>query len=318
MKAKKIIAIVLAMMLAFALAAPSFAMSDSSASYTQVALANAPTITGTFTIYLSIDSSYISNNYTEDDYEIHRYRLPVTMGADGVTKTYYVSDVLDEAMNDYPALSFTDSSGVEITETSGYVYGVIDSDVDSTISFHPLTSINYRNGWMFRIDGKYPLLNSANWPDGWTSTDGPCGAAINQAYLTESGQTVEFYFADTSSSALATKTVCVDSHSYNASTKKLTLTFYQSNSWYNSPSNYWNINNYSALESSSVWVKIDNGYRRTLTTDSNGQVTISNVTLSSGSHTITIVPQYNTYLIGSYTYGILKNVQLVKYTFTVS
>ena len=314
---KRLVTVVLALMLVFALAAPAMAMSDTSASYTQVALTNAPTITGTFTIYLSIDSSNIYNNNTEDEYEIHRYKLPVTMGTAGVTKTYYVSDVLVEAMNDYPALSFTDSSGNEIISTSSYVYGVTDSDVDSTISFHPLTDINYRNGWMFRIDGKYPILNSADWISGWTSANGPCGAAINQAYLTQSGQTIEFYFADASSSALATKTVCIDSHSYDSSAKKLTLTFYQSNSWYDSATNYWNINNYSVLASSSIWVKIDNGSMRTLSTNASGQATISNITLSSGSHTITILPQYNNYINGSYTYGILKNVQLEKYTFAV-
>ncbi len=320
---KRLLSILLAVALVFALAVPSFALSDTSASYTQEPLVDAPTIAGEFTVYLSIDSSFISNNYTDDEYVIQRYKLPVTMGAESAEETYTVVEVLVEAMDQYPALSFTNSSGVEITTSSDYVYGISDSTVDSTIVFHPMTGINDYNGWMFRIDGKYPLLNPANYPAGWTfEEDGPLGAAIDQAYLKpQTGgniQTIHLYYADTSSSTSATKTTCVDSAIYDSSAKTLTVTFYQSNSWFNNSTYYWNIYDYSPLASSSIWFNIDGGSTKFKTTDANGQVTLTNLTLPSGSHTIEIEPNYNPYIVGYMTYSFPKVLGLEQYEFTVN
>lgn len=127
----------------------------------QNALNNPPTVTGQFTVYLSVKSNSI------DGVAISRHRLPITMGTPGVTNYFFVSDVLVAAMSQYPALSFQNSSGIPITSTSSYVQKVTDSTVSSTLVFEPVTGINYYNGWMFRINDKYRAMNPADWPAGW-------------------------------------------------------------------------------------------------------------------------------------------------------
>ena len=80
---KKAFAILMALVMVFAMSTTAFALADDSAKYTQAAKDNAPTVTGEFTVYLSISSNQVNGKYIND------YKIPVTMGAAGVTKAYF-------------------------------------------------------------------------------------------------------------------------------------------------------------------------------------------------------------------------------------
>lgn len=307
-KMRKLFGVLLAVAMLFAVAVPAFAMSNTSASYTQVPLVSAPTESGHFTVYLSICSNSVNGNY------IHRYNLPVNMGQTGVTKTYNVSDVLVAADSQYNWLTIYSRIDTVITGASTYVYGVKDTDVSSTQVFSPVTGYDSYNGWMVRINGKYPLLNSADWPTGWTPAMGPIGASIDQAYV-QANDKIDLYFADTMNLPRATNYTVVDSAAYNATYDELTMDIYESYSYYRSSDWYWMINDFYELDTVDVTVKIgSNTY--TDTTDEDGEVTFRNVSLSPGIYTVELLPNFTSYVSGGTTYGI-PTVSGTTYSLTV-
>lgn len=278
--------ITISLIMVFTMNSSAFALGDTAGSYIQVPLASAPKVSGQFTVYLSISSNRVNGQY------IHRYNLPVSMGASGMNKTYYVSDVMVAAQNQYSWLTVQGLS-------NNYINGIIDSTIGTTV-FGPVTSYDYYNGWMFRINGKYPLLNQADWPSGWTSTMGPCGAAINQAYVT-AGQKIDFYHADTMNTTRATHSFKNDPVSY--SNGVLNTKLYSSYSYFDASNNYkWIIKNYSLVKSKTFQVMIDGSISKTIVCDSSGNAKVTGLSLSSGSHTIEILPQFVTFGI----YGIPK------------
>jgi len=262
----------------------------------QNALNNPPTVTGQFTVYLSVKSNSI------DGVAISRHRLPITMGTPGVTNYFFVSDVLVAAMSQYPALSFQNSSGIPITSTSSYVQKVTDSTVSSTLVFEPVTGINYYNGWMFRINDKYRAMNPADWPAGWDEdVSGPYGAAINQAFV-QPDDFIDFYFADSANATVATRTLKASGFTYTSGiNKKLDVTLSESHCYFDGPPNYkWYATTFAVVPNVTFSVKID-GTTYTDATNANGVITINGIALSSGTHTFEVLPIYNTYTVnGTY------------------
>jgi len=296
--AKRLITMLFVLVLIFALAAPGFATAGvATASYTQNPLDSAPTVTGTFTVYLTILSNKIGDDY------IARYDLPVSMGATGVTDTYFVSDVLAAAQSQYSWLTIYSTTSTVLTGDSSAVTWVVDSDVSTTKQFGPVLSYDYRNGWMFRIDDMYPLLNSADWPSGHTSSDGPLGATIEQAYVTANNR-ITLYFADTANATKATNCVKIDGYQYLSQYNILLIMVSASSSYYDAGNNnYWEISDYSYLTLSSLNVKV-NGAAKTATLYSTGVYMITNVSTISGENTIEVLPQFNSHTNNGVTYGI--------------
>jgi hypothetical protein len=307
---RKLFGVLLAVALVFSIAGPAFAVPPSVASYTQVPLDEAPSASGVFTVYLSI----CSNRVNGDDNYIHRYDLPVSMGASGVTDTYYVTDVLVAADSQYNWLTIYSRIDTVITGDSTYVYGVKDTDVSPTV-FSPVTSYDYYNGWMVRIDDKYPLLNSANYPAGWTyAVNGPLGATIDQMYVT-GGEHISLYFADTLNLARATEYTVVDSAFYDATYDELTMDIYGSYSYYRSGDYYWIINDFYGLDTVDVTIKVD-GNTYPATTDEDGEVTFNDVILSSGTYEVELLPNFTPHTYGGIAYGI-PTVSGTAYSLTV-
>ncbi len=288
-KFKKAIAVLMAMLMVFAMSTTAFAAASDSAKYTQVAIANAPTVTGEFTVYLSISSNKVNGSYIND------YKIPVTMGTAGVTKTYFVKDVILAAMNQasFPYAFKAQSSGevVDFNGNSSYVCGIASDKTSSATIYAPVTSYNYYNGWMFRIDDRYPVLNSADWPSGWTTDKGPCGASVEQAYV-RAGQTISFYFSDTISADNATRFLKIKSKAYTAATSKLTINLDASYSYYRNSDWYWMINDFANVPASNTMTIEINGTSYEATTSS-GKIIIQDFTPVSGINTIKILPTFN-------------------------
>lgn len=293
--AKKIITLVLALALIFMLCVPGFAFSTS-AKYTQVKLANAPTVTGTFTVYLDIIG------YSRDGDNIARYKLPVSMGASGVTDTYFVIDVLLAAQSQYNWLTFYTGSYTVITGTSTAITGVKDTDVSNTL--FGLLPIVGRYGWMFRIDNKFPCLNSADWPSGWTSSDGPLGATIEQAYVT-ANKTISLYFADAGESSAPTKFTGIGAADYDATHHTLEIDLYASNSYYADLTNYWYIKSFAIIpDNTLVSVKVNGTTYSGYTNDGTLTITDSALPIVTGTNEIELLPIETTYINGGVTYGV--------------
>lgn len=293
---KKILNITMILIMILTMSIDAFAIGDINASYTQVPLANSPKVSGQFTVYLSISSNRVNGEY------IRRFNLPVTMGTANSNRTYFVSDVMTAAQNQYVWLTV---QGLN----NNYINGIKDATIGNTV-FGPVAGYDNFNGWMFRINDKYPLLNQNDWPSGWTSTMGPCGAAINQAYVTED-QKIDFYHADTMNINRATHSFKSDSFNYSGGT--LNTKLYTSYSYFDMNNNYkWVIKKYSLVKRKSFQVRIDGNINKSITCDSSGNAKVTGLSLSSGTHTIEILPQFVTFGI----YGIPK-YSGAKFSFTV-
>ena len=288
------------MMLVFALAAPSFAADGDDASYVQNSIANSPdfSATGAGTVYLTILSNSVNGNY------IARFNEAISIESNDHAHDYCtVYEVLVEAHNDIPDLIFTIQSSTIPTGTSNAVVGVKDNSVSNSITFGPVLSYDYYNGWMFRINNQFPLLNQADWPSGWTASDGPIGASIEQAYVTN-GQTITLYCADMKNSLRGTHYLMVDDCVRNGNTLVLNLS--ASQSYYDaSNSYYWVIDDFALVDDSvySFTVMVNGDYKFAYYS-SDGVFTISGVTDTSG--TVTIIPTFNNHTSGGIAYGIPK------------
>ena len=169
---KTLITLLLALTMVFACAVPVMAINASDqivnpdtgeityqASYTQLPLENAPTDDDGLTVYLTIQSDSVNDQY------ITRYYYPVYMSTtDYSNGVCFVGDVLRKASSYYNWLDFY-SAGPTLLPggPTDNVYGVSDSLVNSgNTVFAPVTSIDYMNGWRFKINGKYVYLNSSD------------------------------------------------------------------------------------------------------------------------------------------------------------
>jgi hypothetical protein len=290
---KRILSIALALVLVFsafggaALALPG----DPAASYTQVPLASAPGVPGQFTVDLSIDTPAISIGGSYFDVN----SIPVILGNASIEEpqVYYVVDVLVAAEQQYSQLEFFEYGTTPLSTRSSYMDNMSITSGGTTYNFASDYGYSYYNGWMFRVNDKFTMLNAADYPAGWDpTTDGPVGAAINQAYV-ENGVTVDLYFANADQTTTATQYERFESASYSGSTLTAQIT---TSVAYNDLSNnyWWTVTNFAPLASTTVSVYIDGNTANTytLTTDSSGNISITGLTLPAGTHSLTLVPQF--------------------------
>ena len=280
---KKLITLLLALTMVFACAVPVMAdeqtITHQDPTLEQPVSSAHPTETGTFTVYLSVGSYSLYGGST--NYVIERQYYPVTMGADGVTDKYYVSDVLANAISQYPWLSLYYYTGTIISGTPPYVYQLSDTSVFNNYKFGHLGTTSDYNGWMFRINGQFRLINSSEIPAG---NSAPYGASITQAYV-NAGDRIDLVLCNANNDAYSTHWTLIDNITYTNNV----LNFYivSSDSYYDS-NNDWQIGNYETADNFSCTVYVD-GVAHTITTDANGKGSITftgtNV-LSAGTHKI--------------------------------
>ncbi len=286
MKAKKILSLVLAMMLVFALAAPAMAYTPNNSAYRQVAIASAPTIPANSTVYLSIVSNEVSGSH------IGRYDLPISIST---ADQYDVADILVLAHAQYPALTFYYDSDTVLTGASQRLYGVKDTTVSTTQIFGPNEPEYDKIGWMFRIDNQFPLLNSADWPSNYNEdTKGPIGATIEQAYV-EAGQHIFLYFAGAQTETNATHYVKISNFAHTSGSKTVTFQLFDCYCWYDTEANdfYWHIEPYDEELASSSFTATLNGTAVSLSYYS-GCFHIYNKSITANqNYTLVINPQYH-------------------------
>jgi hypothetical protein len=257
---------------------------NNNGAYTQVALDNAPSYDDQITVYLNIDTpqtSIVGGIY----FDVNLFS--VELEPDDGSQVFYVSDVLVAAAKKYPQLEFLDGSDDDITADSNYVNSVTITAGGVPYNFAPDYNYSYYNGWQYRINDMFPMLAYEDWPDYWTADQGPVGAAINEAYV-KNGNVIDLYFADTEEAATATQYTRFESASYSGGT--LTAQITTSVSYYDISNNYWwMVTAFAPLANQSVTVQIDEGVSTQYTTDSNGNISITGLSLA---HTLTLLPQF--------------------------
>lgn len=253
---KKILTLVLALALIFALAAPSFAIvDDNQPVYGQAPYYVQDTISdyyvsGTFTVYLSIYSGiYDSNGPIETV-------LAVPMGsANATNQLYTVEDVLVAAHTYYPSYSFNIQHNVNtlMGYYASWLQGVSKSDIGSGVWFEALplhyngNSTAYPGGWMFRVNGMIPFYI----PSGSTN---PIGCLISDAYVT-ANDVIDLYYDNIYTQALATRVVTIQYVGDNNGAPGFVAL--ASQSYYtNAVGEDWHVTSWALLTNSSFTVKV--------------------------------------------------------------
>lgn len=325
--AKKLLALVMVLAMAMSLGVSAYALNDTAGSYVQDPLAdvNNHAITGTTTVYLSIVSDRVYDG-NGDFVQIERYNIPVTLmdtSGDGSGTVYYVSDVLNTAKQQYSWLKFYSASGYEISGVPSYLYGIKDTAVSGSVIFQPaeydLMDVDnwfddeddameayfqyLCNGWMFRINDKMPLLDEADWPTQYVGRVDYCGAPITQAYV-EGGDSIVIYFADIYNDInydetgeylyednYPTEYVLFDNISLTGDT--LTANVYSSIIAKDPYTMDWvldDVNFVPTAVGTKFHVAVDGVDRGEITVGNNGAISITGLSISSGSHILSVVP----------------------------
>jgi hypothetical protein len=290
-QSKSVLGVILAIVLAFsAFGGTAWAQDDLDAYYVQVD--PPPVVAGQFTVALYIDTSIIYPPTQGAYFDVDA--LAVTLGTpESPATTYYVVDVLVAAAQQYPQLAFLDSSGRPITSSSSYVETVEITSGGTVYSYSPEPNVDYMNGWMFRVNDKFPLLAGSSITD-------PTGAAINQAYIVP-GDEVFLYFADMLDTAgIATYFPRFERVGYDPDTGDLAVLIYASDSYYDSRTYDWIINPFAPFVNQRVTIAVGSSNYAT-STDASGIAVINVSALPSGT-AIILRPQFNNY--PSYNIGI--------------
>jgi hypothetical protein len=290
---RKALTLALAVMLVFALSVPAFAtdyFTTTNASYLQGSEGSYATST-TIYVNLVVESRQISGN------NLYRTVSNIALNPGGTPKTFDVRDAL-LAVQGTNGLTFNDSSGNPIDSSDDYVYSITDTDPNPDRTYAP-TSPTAWNGWMFRIDGQFPLLSA-----GW-------GSSISTAYLTN-GDTIHFYHEDMDdggSGAYYAKITSVSNDGdYLTANVKASSTYYEDD--YD-----WVINNFTNYQGVTVQVLDANGnFITSGATNASGNVV--NLDISSlGTPTCKVKVVRRFLSTGDYQNGLIQNTEdLVVYT----
>lgn len=281
---KKLLAVVLALVMI--LACTVTAMADDPVDPGSYVQSGSYSITGTFNVTLTIQS-YATSTMNP----ISRYSYTVDMGTAGVSDVYTVKDVLVRAAAKYSWLSF--EFGSDSAHPGAYLYGVKDTSKSSSFLEAMImyrNSTAYYNGWMFRINGMIPMVDTTN------------SALITEAYVSP-GDNITIYYANADSQSTSTIFSKLVYDSANSSSTTIAYKVLVSNCYYDNSST-WTIEDYSVLPANStVTVYVDNqttGQSKTI--DANGNITFNVSSFGTGTHTIWLSPTYLTYTNGSTTY----------------
>ena len=247
--------------------------------------------------------------------------------ADYTDGVCYVSDVLEKVNDGNIGISFVNAFGNPLPKPYQNIYGIIDSTVNSgNTTFAPVLSLNnynLRNGWRFRVNKMFPLLDSADYPatspDFNPQYDYPVGATISQAYV-EDGDYIDLYFADTTSNAISTTMTYIPGFSCNTTTIGIYL--YGSNDYYDTitigegddeETHYpWVINSFTPITSGTYQVRIGNTTKTGFFY--NGILYATGFSLSKNvTYKVSVLPKYIDYTVGATEYGIPSSTKISFY-----
>lgn len=209
--------------------------------------------------------------------------LNVQLGETGVSgQTFTVQDAaLEISDNAMAGIKMYDYSYDYISADDDYIFGMEQGD---NVYFPGLPMSGYAlDGWMFRVNGQIPLLSLTGSAPNGTS---PTGASITQTPIAD-GDVIHFYwdypFQITSSTYYSAHFVN-PAASYSAGT--LTVQLQDSYNWF-ANNYYWTITPFANLALSGKTVTVYDAAGNQIgapgTTNSTGIVTISGLSLTSGT-----------------------------------
>lgn len=200
-KFKKGLAIVLALVMVFAMTATAFAdTTDTDAYYYQDDTAQKYIHSSDITVYVTLDSYKIK---TSDAGGLMERRIPVTLSVPSgqESATFTVRDALLALQNDseYSSyqLHFQDSNGNNIGSTSTYFYQVAQGSDEDAKVYGPSGILAF-DGWMVRINGRFTIDCYDE------SVGGLKGETIATMYLEDQDE-VQLYVDNTVSEATSTR-----------------------------------------------------------------------------------------------------------------
>ena len=278
--AKRILTVALALMLIFAMAAPSFALLttgyipvENGNSYYVQGADSLYEMDGEFTVYLSI-----SGGKRASAGPINRI-YEVTMGTpNAIDQKYTVYDVFTAAQAQHSNLYLNTSTPNQYHQS--WLQGVKDTSVAYSTWFEAealkLNGTTYYCGWMFRINGMLPYYTHTVNNNSVTEA-----CLITDAYVT-AGDTIDLYYSNVYTQAVATKVRAVVYMGTSGNTSSFKLL--EAQCYVPSGQTNWTLTSWSPVaNANSIKVKID-GSSKTISTDSYGVFTRTN--LSTGSHSI--------------------------------
>lgn len=262
---KKGLAIVLALVMVFAMTATAFAANvpDTDAYYHQNDNADKYVQTSDITVYVTVESNKVYGLFSSS--QIMESRIPVALEIpeDSETAIFSVTDAL-VALQDGSAytsydLDFLDSNSDKLEKNDTYFYKVKQNGTE----YGP-TALKAFNGWMVRVNDCFVLGDDND------AVGGLCGKTINEMYL-EDGDEIHLYMDNTTS---VSKCVPFTKLVPNYSGETLQVTVQESHNYFGSSSPYpWTITSYA------TYTDLDN---KTLTVyDSNNQQ-VGSLTVNDG------------------------------------
>lgn len=282
------------------MAVPAFATTyytSGEAAYYPGGSASSYETTNAVTVTLRVQSRRLNSSYSSAYID---EEFTVTIPASSTPRAVTVSQILYKAMSDNSGLYFKDYSGNNISSSSAYCYQVKYNGN----TYAPVADGNqapsYRNGWMFTINGKYPLdrgtpavtTDDSESGDAW-------GTAINYAYV-NNNDVVTFFYNDANSYSAAADHLRIQSASYDSVADKFSVNVESCRNWYATSNAIWHIKGYEPVQSATV--KIYNSSNTQVaygTTDSTGLAYLSATeTITSGTYRVvtTWKQKYKAYL----------------------
>ena len=289
-------ALIAAMMAMPAFATVYYQDTDIAAYYTQdpestYATTNAVSVT--LRIQSRKNTSDYSSNHIDESFS-------VTIPASATARAVTVSQVLYKAKQTYSGLYFKDISGTNLTSTSPYCYQVKYGG--KTYAPVPDGRTYPWNGWMYLVNGKFPLQSGT---PATTTSDTEIGNAegwaINTTYV-KNGDVITMFFNDSNSYSAAADILRIKSASYDSSAEKFSVYVQASRNWYvdaGLTEAVWHITNYAPIQSATVKITNSSGAEVAYgTTDANGLAYLSATdTITSGTYTVktTLKHKYKAY-----------------------
>ncbi len=259
---RKIMMMTLAVMMVFAMSLPVAAQdyfTTTDGSYIQ---GTAPTYSSAIQVDLVIESRTISGDY------LYKTINDVTLTPSG-TQSFYVLDVLLAAQsNAGNYITFKDANGNTLDANDSYFFSVVDTLPNPDVTYGPTSQYAW-DGWVFRVDGQFPLESG-----GW-------GASIATAYVTN-GDTINLYHDDVSSSSACADFAKISSVNVSGST--MTVNVKASCQYYGpAPTYTWYLTDFTNYSGVTVNILAPNGnVLRTGTTDASGNVSLNVQGLRTG------------------------------------
>ncbi len=276
---KKGLAIVLALVMVFAMTATAFAVTGNG-----YYIVGDPTTSGPINVKVVFESRQKSESdasYISDIIDVQV--TSKSNDANGFT----VRDAILAVNNSSAGITCLNSNGSTLSATDTYIKSISKTENGTTINYDPVLPIDdpsYElDGWMFRVNGKLPIstLNG-----GSSVAYGPKGTDISNTPICD-GDIIHFYwdypYNETQTTYYSTRFISADAE---YSDGKVNIQLEESYNWF-ANSGYWNITSFAeyspATQLTATVYDAQGNMVGTGTIDTDGEGTVSGITLTEGA-----------------------------------